>query len=76
MCSEMAPEVRAVKQMITRQDGEHNNRAILTWDIVERIRNDFLVEPDTPAIAARYKISRPHVCNIVAGRRWIIPRKK
>jgi hypothetical protein len=62
--------IPALPKMRSRQDGENNNRAVLTWPIVRQIRADYQEEQNTVALAARYRISRPHVINIVSGRRW------
>lgn len=71
----MQDETNPVKEMRFRQDGENNNRAVLTWPIVRQIRADYQEDPNTVAIAARYRISRPHVINIISGRRWKYPNR-
>jgi hypothetical protein len=70
-----AKMIPALPKMRSRQDGENNNCAVLTWNIVRQIRADYEADPNTPAIASRYKISRPHVINIIANRRWKYPNQ-
>lgn len=52
------------------QDGENNNNAIVTWEIVRKIRALNLEISHIPTVAREFSITISHCSNIVANRIW------